>query len=188
MPDVETENDEFALPVLRGTPRQLEPRLDPESRRDRALWRRRIAKGQRPICVSLWSGAGGLDLGLEQAGFDVAVGADHDEWSCRTHGHNSNALVFQRQLEDPELTRKWLRDLDLPPVALLAGGFPCQPYSRAGHSKIRHLVANRQRSAEDPRAFAWRTFVAAVDELRPDQALRGERPGPREVQRWTAPA
>lgn len=164
-------SDSLALPTARGRPRKLEPRFDPESKRDRVLWRRRIERSGRPLCVSLWSGAGGLDLGLEQAGFDVAVAADNDDWACSTHGHNSDALVFARDLDDPDLTRAWLRSLELPQVSLVAGGFPCQPYSRAGQSRIRHLVANRGRSAVDQRAFAWRTFVAAVDELRPDQAI-----------------
>lgn len=167
----ETKAESFALPTQRGTPRSLEPRLDPESRRDMAVWRRRITRSTKPLCVSLWSGAGGLDLGLSQAGFDVVVGADSDEWACRTHGHNSDALVFQRDLSDPDNTRAWLRELDLPEVALLAGGFPCQPYSRAGHSIIRHLVATGQRPAEDPRSLAWLSFVAAVDELRPSHVI-----------------
>ena len=101
----------------------------------------------------------------------MAVGADHDEWACRTHGHNSNTMVFPRDLSDPDQTRAWLQQLELPDVALLAGGFPCQPYSRAGQSKIRHLVVNKGRAAEDERAFAWRTFVAAVAELQPAQVV-----------------
>lgn len=149
----------------------LEPRFDPESKRDRTLWRRRIERSEKPLGVSLWSGAGGLDLGLSHAGFDIAIAADSDEWACRTHGHNSDALVFRRDLDDPEQTRMWLRSLDLPQISLVAGGFPCQPYSRAGYSVIRHLVASRKRSAVDHRAFAWKSFVAAVDELRPDHAI-----------------
>jgi len=163
--------DPFALPVIRGRTRNLEPQVNPESTRDMVRWRKRIARGDRPLCVSLWSGAGGLDLGLEQAGYRIAVAADHDEWACRTHGFNSQALVVCRDLDDPDLTRAWLGGLDLPPVSLVAGGFPCQPYSRAGHSRIRQLVADDLRPAVDRRTFAWQSFVAAVDELRPERAL-----------------
>jgi DNA (cytosine-5)-methyltransferase 1 len=108
---------------------------------------------------------------LEEAGYDVAVAADHDEWACQTHGHNSNALVSCRDLDDADQTRAWLKSLELPPVALIAGGFPCQPYSRAGHSRIRHLVATGRRSDVDSRTHSWLTWVAAIDELRPERAL-----------------
>lgn len=121
--------------------------------------------------MSLWSGAGGLDLGLEQAGYDVAVAVDHDEWSCQTHAYNSRALVACRDLSDPEEVSRYLGSLELPQVALVAGGFPCQPYSRAGHSIIRHLVRQERREAVDERAFAWQSFVSAVETLRPDRAL-----------------
>jgi DNA (cytosine-5)-methyltransferase 1 len=121
--------------------------------------------------VSLWSGAGGLDLGLQQAGYDVVLAADHDEWACRTHGFNSEALVVCRDLHDPDKTTAWLRSLELSDIALVAGGFPCQPYSRAGHSRLRQLVASAQRPAVDKRVLAWRTFVAAIAELRPERAL-----------------
>jgi DNA (cytosine-5)-methyltransferase 1 len=164
-------SDPHALPVNRGKPRTLEAAVDPGSERDVMAWRDRVGHSRRPLCVSLWSGAGGLDLGLEMAGFDVAVAVDSDRWACQTHGYNSKALVLQRDLSSPEATRDLLGELALPKVALLAGGFPCQPYSRAGMSRIRHLVRNEQRSAVDERAFAWLSYVAAAEELRPDQCI-----------------
>lgn len=165
------ERDELALPTNRGRPRVLEPAIDPHSARGMALWKARVRSGRKPLCVSLWSGAGGLDLGLEQAGYDVAVAVDHDEWSCQTHAYNSRALVACRDLSDPEDVSRYLGSLELPQVALVAGGFPCQPYSRAGHSIIRHLVRQERREAVDERAFAWQSFVSAVEALRPDRAL-----------------
>jgi len=170
-PPPDIEDDPYALPVVRGRVRALEPQVSPESQRDMVRWRKRLKRGDRPLCVSLWSGAGGLDLGLEQAGYRVAVAADHDEWACKTHGFNSQALVVRRDLDDPDLTRAWLRELELPEVSLVAGGFPCQPYSRAGHSRIRQLVSDELRPAVDRRTFAWQSFVAAVSELRPERAL-----------------
>jgi DNA (cytosine-5)-methyltransferase 1 len=163
--------DPYALRTSRGFQRVLEPRLDPDSERDRHRWRQRMRRSKRPLCVSLWSGAGGLDLGLDQAGYDVVVAADHDDVACQTHGHNGHALVFSRDLADPDQTRRFLRDLELPQITLLVGGFPCQPYSRAGQSIIRHLVESERRPEVDKRTLAWRSFVAAVDEIRPRQAL-----------------
>lgn len=134
-------------------------------------WQTRVERSSKPLAISLWSGAGGLDLGLTRAGYDIAVAADCDEWACRSHAYNSDALVCCRDLSDPEQTKAWLRSLRLPAVALVAGGFPCQPYSRAGHSIIRHLVASDRRAEIDERIFAWKSFVAAIDELRPQRAL-----------------
>jgi DNA (cytosine-5)-methyltransferase 1 len=164
-------NDRYALPTIRGQARELEPAFNPSSSRGMLRWRERITESVRPLCVSLWSGAGGLDLGLESAGYDVAVAVDQDQWACQTHAHNSHALVFCRDLGDPVDTRRFLAQLELPRIALVAAGFPCQPYSRAGRSMIRHLVRNQRREAEDERAFAWMSFVGAVAELRPERAL-----------------
>jgi len=105
------------------------------------------------------------------AGFDIAVAVDNDGWAAQTHAYNSKALVLERDLSSPGATRTLLRELDLPAVALVAGGFPCQPYSRAGQNRIRHLVKHEQRSGVDERAFAWLSYVAAVQELRPRQCI-----------------
>src|SRR3954452_6917528 len=126
--------DPNALPVIRGEARTLEPEFDVLSERDMHRGRSRLPREKRPICVSLWSGAGGLDLGLERAGFYVAVAPDFDDWACQTHAYNSRAAVFRQDLSTPEKTREFLESLDLPHVDLLAGGFPCQPFSRAGRS------------------------------------------------------
>jgi DNA (cytosine-5)-methyltransferase 1 len=101
----------------------------------------------------------------------VILAADNDEWACQSHAFNSNALVCCRDLSDPDQTVGWLRSLHMPPVALVSAGFPCQPYSRAGHSIIRHLVAADRRPEVDKRTFAWQSFIAAVEELRPERAL-----------------
>ena len=66
----------------------------PGSLRDRGRTRRRSALGfemrdlavsSRPTCSA---GAGGLSLGLEQAGMQVVLGADHDKEALETHRHH----------------------------------------------------------------------------------------------------
>jgi len=54
---------------------------------------------------------------------------------------------------------------------LLVGGAPCQPFSRAGKSKIRDLVAAGLRGAEDPRATLWRSFMTVAKRLNPKVVL-----------------
>ena len=48
---------------------------------------------------------------------------------------------------------------------------PCQPFSRAGHSKLRSLVDAGQRSSDDPRAQMWRSFIEIVERLTPRAVL-----------------
>jgi hypothetical protein len=56
-------------------------------------------------------------------------------------------------------------------VDLLAGGVPCQPFSRAGSSRIRDLVDTGERAAHDHRADLWSSFVTVVEALRPAAVL-----------------
>jgi DNA (cytosine-5)-methyltransferase 1 len=44
--------------------------------------------GKKPIGVDLFAGAGGLSLGFEQAGFDVAAAVEYDPIHCATHEFN----------------------------------------------------------------------------------------------------
>ena len=68
-------------------------------------------------------------------------------------------------------------------VELLAGGPPCQPFSKAGRSKIRHRVRHGLRDPSDERKDLWRSFLevvrlaqppAVVMENVPDMALDRE--------------
>ncbi len=121
--------------------------------------------------LDLFCGAGGLSLGLEDAGFRVLVGADSDASAVETHVANLGGLGYQGDLSDPEDFLDHLSAWGIRGVDLIAGGVPCQPFSRAGRSKIRSLVDAGQRSADDPRAQMWRSFIEIVGELRPSAVL-----------------
>lgn len=99
-----------------------------------------------PKVISLFCGAGGMDIGFEHAGFDIAFAADFNAASVNTHNHNSakkiahclNLLeVTPRQLVDKISAS--LTDNQLPRGII--GGPPCQGFS----------FANTQRSNSDPR-------------------------------------
>ena len=125
----------------------------------------------RPTAVDVFCGAGGLSLGLMRAGFDVLVGADADDWSVRTHDANLPGISWVGDLSDPT---EFLAALDIwgiGTVDLLAGGVPCQPFSRAGVSRIRRLVETGERGAHDARADLWSSFIAVVDRLRPSVVI-----------------
>src|SRR5258705_248979 len=86
----------------------------------------------RPTAIDLFCGAGGLSAGLERAGFDVLVGADSEEWAVRTHEANISGLAWCGDLTDPTEFLTALRLWEIDHVDVVAGGVPCQPFSRAG--------------------------------------------------------
>lgn len=122
---------------------------------------------ERPVAIDLFCGAGGLSQGLESAGFRVALAVDWDEWSLETHAHNFPGLALCRDLHEEGAREEIARLLDGVDVGLIAGGPPCQPYSRAGRSKIRSLVALGVRDRHDVRRELWRAFVDLVERVRP---------------------
>src|ERR1700712_4636547 len=125
----------------------------------------------RPIAVDLFSGAGGLSAGVEAAGWSVAAAVDHDARALETHRHNFPGLALDLDLGEQgarDTFVKLFRDI---PVDLVAGGPPCQPFSRAGRSKIRSLVEEGKRPARDQRKDLWQSFLHVVEAVRPQAVL-----------------
>jgi DNA (cytosine-5)-methyltransferase 1 len=126
---------------------------------------------ERPIAIDLFSGAGGLSYGLESAGYRVALAADIDEWALETHAHNFEGIALQLDLGDKDERDNIVKLFDGIDVALVAGGPPCQPYSRAGRSKIRSLVQLGSRDAKDDRRELWRSFLDIAERVQPRAVL-----------------
>ena len=78
--------------------------------------------------VSLFSGCGGLDLGLEQAGFDVIWANDINKNALITYRHNLDSQVVEEDITKVNID-------DIPDCEVIAAGFPCQPFSSAGSRK-----------------------------------------------------
>jgi DNA (cytosine-5)-methyltransferase 1 len=126
---------------------------------------------ERPIAIDLFSGAGGLSYGLESAGYRVALAVDIDEWALETHAHNFEGIALPLDLGNKDERDNIVKLFDGIDVALVAGGPPCQPYSRAGRSKIRSLVQLGSRDAEDHRRELWRSFLDIVERVQPRAVL-----------------
>ena len=85
--------------------------------------------------LSLFCGAGGLDLGFEQAGYSIGIAADLRPFSVESYNHNRR--VKSGHISDvTQLTPAKLDSLAggrFAPVGII-GGPPCQSFSRAAHS------------------------------------------------------
>ena len=121
--------------------------------------------------MDLFAGCGGLSLGLDEAGFEVVLSVDHDPVALETHRHNLPGPALDLDLSEPGRIDALIGLLEGIPIDLVAGGPPCQPFSRAGRSKIRSLVADGTRPESDERAELWQSFLEVVERLEPRAVL-----------------
>lgn len=113
--------------------------------------------------LSLFAGAGGLDIGVDQAGFKTVCSLECDPHCISTLRHNARGkTVWQVDVRalDP---RRTADILSLAPgdLALLHGGPPCQPFSQIG----------KQKGLADPRGQLVFEMVRFADTLRPTAVL-----------------
>jgi DNA (cytosine-5)-methyltransferase 1 len=102
---------------------------------------------------SLFSGIGGIDLGLERAGHRVLWQSEIDNYACR--------VLKKHWPEIPNLGDvKKINWSEVPNVDIIAGGYPCQPFSTAG----------KRKGKEDPRHL-WPYVLDAIRTIRPRYAL-----------------
>lgn len=141
---------------------------------------------QRPnrlLAADLFAGAGGLSLGLEQAGITTVLAVDHDREAVETHRHHFPGLTVDWDLGSEEVVERVGKLLRRHHIDVLCGGPPCQPFSKAGRSGIRHYVKTGVRDAHDQRRDLWQSFIeiirlagprAVLMENVPDMALDRE--------------
>lgn len=99
--------------------------------------------------MSLFCGAGGMDIGLEQAGMKVVWANDIDADACATHSNWSDAAVFHGDIAKVDFAQ-------VPRTDIIVGGFPCQGFSLAGPRRI-----------DDSRNTLYKHFVRAVEVRKP---------------------
>lgn len=121
------------------------------------------------ISISLFTGAFGLDLGLEQAGFHTVSVVEKDRDATKTIALNRPYLQesaipreienvsSQTLLEEGGRVLNLGRALQLGEVDLVTGGPPCQPFSTAG----------KRGSVMDPRGSLFMDFIRIVKEVQP---------------------
>ncbi len=101
--------------------------------------------------VSLFTGAGGMDVGFGEAGFHVQLANEIDHDACETYRLNHDAEVIEGDLDK---NRDAL--VSFSGVDLVFGGPPCQGFSVAG-----------KMDPDDERSLLLRSFFEVVEDLQP---------------------
>ena len=136
----------------------------------------RLQQGGAPRVLDLFSGCGGLSLGLQRAGFLILGGLDSDPHAARSHALNFHAGCSRhatpQDLTNPGVTPESVCDplglgLRLNAVDVVVGGPPCQSFARIGRAKLREIAGDPEAFLKDPRAGLHERWVAWVRELEP---------------------
>ena len=108
---------------------------------------------------SLFSGIGGIDLGMDMAGFECAWQVELDEY-CREvlEAHWPNTKRYRDIYK--------VKGAEVEPVDILCGGFPCQPVSTAG-----------KRGGVYDERWLWDEFYRLICEIRPRWVVAENVPG-----------
>lgn len=138
----------------------------------------RLARGARPRVLDMFSGAGGISLGFQRAGFQIDGALEIDELASRTHGtnfHGCNPDLLELHARPRDMTKvephQLAEELGLGPVDtaidVLVGGPPCQAYARVGRAKLREVAEHPEAYKVDPRGNLFLRYLAYVKAFRP---------------------
>jgi len=101
--------------------------------------------------ASFFAGAGGLDLGFEQAGFDIVYSNEFDKKITPTLKKN----FIHSQIDDRDINK--VSKEDIPSVDGIIGGPPCQSWS----------IAGKGRGLNDSRGQSFLKYIQLIKELKP---------------------
>ncbi len=107
--------------------------------------------------ISLFSGAMGLDIGMQEAGLNIVIGQDFDPICVETMKANGyNVLGGDIRDIKPESLLE-MTGLNIGEPFMICGGPPCQPFSTAG----------KRLGINDPRGSLFMDFIRMIDFIRP---------------------
>lgn len=126
--------------------------------------------------VDLFSGAGGITVGLERAGFSPLLSVDWNENATATHLHNFPHIRHKHaDLSKPKVREQIVSQLETENVAILAGGPPCQGFSIFG--KRRFVNTKGYEPHKDDRNKLVFAFVDLVKRIQPRWFIMENVPG-----------
>lgn len=113
--------------------------------------------------LSLFSGIGGLELGLERAGMTVVGQVEIDPYCQRVLAKHWPEVPRH---DDIRTAVQWWRSEPRPAVDVVAGGFPCQPVSQTG-----------RRLAQQDERWLWPDMAELIGAIRPTWVIGENVPG-----------
>ena len=138
----------------------------------------RLARGEAPRVLDLFSGCGGISLGFQREGFRIAAGVEIDPLAAASHARNFHGKTEGERLlhgRSRDITRiepgELAAELRLGDVAsaidVLVGGPPCQAYARVGRAKLREVAVHPEAFRVDPRGNLYLRYLAYVEAFKP---------------------
>src|ERR1043166_1223267 len=145
----------------------------------------RIRSGNPPRVLDLFSGCGGISLGLKAAGFNPVAGLDADQAAMETWWWNLRKEHAPRLKAIPSLdirkatAEKFFSSIGQAgqegDIDVVCGGPPCQAYSRIGKAKLRSLGGS-EAELSDNRGILYKELLRLVPAGRPCVVLVGNVP------------
>jgi DNA (cytosine-5)-methyltransferase 1 len=139
----------------------------------------RLRSGGSPRALEICAGAGGLSLGLQTAGIELAAHIEIDPEAAESYALNfangrdlKGPWALPRNMETVT-AEELVADLGLLTSAadsfdVLAAGLPCQAFARIGRSKLRSVSGGEEDAFQrDPRASLYRRFLKYVEDTQP---------------------
>jgi|TARA_R110000744_G_scaffold53879_1_gene114774 DNA (cytosine-5)-methyltransferase 1 len=122
-----------------------------------------VKREDKPIALSFFSGAMGMDLGLEKAGFQTLFASEIDNACRKTIVKNKPemALVGDMREFSPEAVREIAGLREKEDIDLVVGGPPCQAFSTAG----------KRKAFDDDRGNVFLSFIDMIIALAPKYAV-----------------
>ena len=121
------------------------------------------SKSDKPIALSFFSGAMGMDIGLEQAGFKTIFASEIDNACRKTILRNRPDIALVGDIRD--YTASDIRKItgldNKEDIDLIVGGPPCQAFSTAG----------KRKGFEDKRGNVFLNFIELISQLKPKFAV-----------------
>lgn len=127
------------------------------------LSHKEISENKKPIALSFFSGAMGLDIGLEQAGFETLLACEVDKACRKTILKNKPKIALIGDVRDhsADAIRQAAGLSPDTDIDLVVGGPPCQAFSTAG----------KRKGFEDERGNVFLTYIDRIIALRPRYAI-----------------
>ncbi|MGB7412922.1 MAG: DNA cytosine methyltransferase [Thermosynechococcaceae cyanobacterium] len=124
-------------------------------------------KSGRPTAISLFSGGGGLDLGLSLAGFDFKYSSDTVQYYCDTISYNFPHCTAEA-MDVTELKGDYIKEkIKSENVSLISGGPPCQAFS----------ILGKRGSFSDLRGQLVFEYIRLINEIKPEAFIFENVPG-----------